>query len=305
MAAKPALTLLRAVVAGAAALATGAWLEAPPVPGPAEDVVPVNIFGADSREQVARKPGTVFGAIGSVLALDGREHAIGTGFMVGPCHVLTAYHTVFNVPGGERPRADKRVKFYYGEGTDGYSFEDFVWARPDAWGDLIEDRGVYTLSTDWVLLQMERCVGERYGAMRTGVLPLDQAETFPQRLLSAGHPEDHRRADGSSPYLSLDPACRIYGSEDYAVTFHRLTGVWPKGGPSQTPTVWLTDCATRDGSSGSPIFYIDQNGHAVAIAMIVGSRREVDGVLQGWARQRTNFAIPIANLEQVLERIPR
>lgn len=305
MAAKPAVTFLRAAAIALAALTAGAWDAAPAVPGVLPGVVPVNIFGSDTREQVTRKTGTAFGAIGTVLALDGREHAIGTGFMVGPCHVLTAYHTVFNVPGGERPRADKRVKFYYGQGTDGYSFEGFVWAQPDAWGDLIEDRGVYTLSTDWVLLQMERCVGERYGAMRTGVLPLDQAETFPLRLMSAGHPEDHRRPDGSSPYLSLDPACRIYGDEDYAVTFQQLTGAWPKGGPSQTPTVWLTDCATRDGSSGSPIFYIDQNGHAVAIAMIVGSRREVDGVLDGWARQRTNFAVPMANLDQALSRIPR
>ncbi|HEV8390660.1 MAG TPA: hypothetical protein VGQ35_12505, partial [Dongiaceae bacterium] len=50
-------------------------------------------FGSDDRHPVARIKGTEGGAIGLVFyqASDG-QFAAGTGFLVSPCHVLTAYH---------------------------------------------------------------------------------------------------------------------------------------------------------------------------------------------------------------------
>ena len=51
-------------------------------------------FGADDRVDRHRVKGSVYGAIGLVVHEDGLSTEAGTGFLVSPCHVMTAYHVV-------------------------------------------------------------------------------------------------------------------------------------------------------------------------------------------------------------------
>src|SRR5262245_65008371 len=79
-------------------------------------------FGADDRHAVQRLKGTEGGAIGLVFyqAANG-QFAAGTGFLVSPCHVLTAYHVA---AGGEGVEEKSVSTFYVGEGTIGPDFPD-------------------------------------------------------------------------------------------------------------------------------------------------------------------------------------
>jgi V8-like Glu-specific endopeptidase len=79
-------------------------------------------FGDDDRRAVARTKGTEGGAIGLVFyqAASG-QFAAGTGFLVSPCHVLTAYHVA---AGGERVDETTTSTFYIGDGKIGPDFPD-------------------------------------------------------------------------------------------------------------------------------------------------------------------------------------
>src|SRR5690349_12735316 len=81
-------------------------------------------FGDDDRRAVARLKGTEAGAIGLVFyqAADG-QFAAGTGFLVSPCHVLTAYHVA---GGGDRVDKNTVSTFYVGQGNVGPDFPDLI-----------------------------------------------------------------------------------------------------------------------------------------------------------------------------------
>jgi V8-like Glu-specific endopeptidase len=236
------------------------------------DIRPVNVFGTDDRRQEERRRGSDAGRI--VLITDPTTNKAGTGFLIAPCFAMSALHVVLSDYDLD-VRADPSVAFqytvYFGSGRRFGTFEDFTIGRPVAWGRYF-DAVPMDASQDWILLQLDRCVGERYGHFTPRVL--DLAEAGERRLRLAGYPQpnDFRR-------VQVDPACRVYD----AMTW-----------PMNLRPVWQHDCAIRVGASGSPIYYVE-DGNSYVVAIAIGELRSTEDVLPAYDAGRANIAVPIAN----------
>ena len=98
-------------------------------------------FGADDRVPRAREKGTLYGAIGLVVHSNGIESEAGTGFLVSPCHIMTAYHVV---AGKGKITTGDTATFYVGEGdigpayNGGRRYEASAIANPVVWGNFID-----------------------------------------------------------------------------------------------------------------------------------------------------------------------
>ncbi len=203
-------------------------------------------FGPDDRVAKTREKGTIYGAIGLVVHSTNIETEAGTGFLVSPCHVMTAYHVV---AGKRNITGSDTATFYVGEGNEGpdYSggrrYAEGTTAHPLAWGsfidgesDVVAQRVKATQSNgwnDWVLLKLDRCLGDPengWGYLKLAPLAtrdLTRSGETPE-VIAIGLPKDK---DEES--LTEDPSCRIIGQ------------MYESG--------WQHDCLTLPGNSGGPI----------------------------------------------------
>ena len=180
-------------------------------------------FDRDDRVAMAR-PGAQFLPIGVVKG--GRGIAYATGFLVGDCHVLTVKHAAGRVAAVAGRRMTFRLPFAGAEGSSAGS----VVAAGNL--DLVADPNRLDRSEDWLLLRLDRCLGKRFGSLALSESP---DESGPIRrsesavLFSAGFPIDQswRRQ------LTIDPACRVRGV---------------------VMNLFVHDCSSLPGNSGSPIF---------------------------------------------------
>jgi lipoprotein NlpI/V8-like Glu-specific endopeptidase len=220
------LVLLAAVAAASSAFAAG--------------------FGDDDRVGHAREKGTLYGAIGLVVHSDGIETEAGTGFLVSPCHIMTAYHVV----AGKRKIAENdRATFYVGEGDEGPDYyggkryAESTTAHPVVWGNFLDGESTNIATrvkavqsngwNDWVLLKLDKCFGDAengWGYLK--LLPLatreiTRAGETPQAV-AIGFPKDKDERK-----LTEDPNCRLVGQ------------MYESG--------WQHDCLTLPGNSGGPI----------------------------------------------------
>ena len=194
-----------------------------------------------------------------------------------------------------RPPSDRFVlRFFVGVGV---SHETGPPARgtramPVVWGDFQEtpDDGL-NYAEDWALLELEECLGERYGWLSLVPLRVRSARRLRDRLSLAGLPKDRdERA------VSVDPRCAIRERMDGSIE--------PFEG------MWAHDCAARAGNSGSPILFRDADGTLRVIALHVGSARGADSVEQTiedaivprFGGKNYNVAVPVARF---LRRIRR
>ncbi|MEZ5830687.1 MAG: tetratricopeptide repeat protein [Dongiaceae bacterium] len=230
-------------------------------------------FGADDRRPVSRLPGTEGGAIGLVFfqASDG-QFAAGTGFLVSPCHVLTAYH----VAGGGGEVDESRIStFYVGQGKIGPDFPDLnrfadsSRARPVLWGRYVrldDDSDLLVRSQsverngweDWALLRLEKCFGGKpysYGYLKLAPVTTRELMTSGASLpaRSIGLP-----GDKSTASLWEDPTCRLIGQ------------IYASG--------WEHDCVTIPGNSGGPILIKDPVTGENRVAAITVSHIAVEGI---------------------------
>lgn len=205
---------------------------------------------ADDRITLPREKGTPMGAVGMVLHVGAAGSALGTGFLVSPCHVLTAAHVISEPEGIS---ADQMLLFFAGNGTLGpkyynaNSFADMSPARPVVWG---ESHNLHKGSTadrreawqkagwdDWALLKLDKCLGDQgYGYLK--LLPIKTSDftsdgtTRPVTLI--GLPADH-----TNDKLTIDPSCTLFGQVD--------------------STGWQHDCISMPGNSGGPMLAADAN----------------------------------------------
>lgn len=177
------------------------------------------IFDVDDRRVISRDAGSAYSPIGIVSS--GPRRA--TGFLVSDCHVLTVKHVFSEVrePRGRRFgfRAVMAPGAPFSRGT--------AVAAGDSRADLRTSAG---RSGDWMLLQLDTCLGRSLGHVLVAERPpmfRSTAASGYSELRSAGYPR-HRRAG-----LVLDPSCAIRGYR---------------------AAEWLHDCAALPGNSGSPIF---------------------------------------------------
>jgi tetratricopeptide (TPR) repeat protein len=203
-------------------------------------------FGADDRLAKSRDKGTIYGAIGLVVHSNNIETEAGTGFLVSPCHVMTAYHVV----AGKRKITDSdTATFFVGEGNEGPDYNggrryaESTTAHPLVWGnffdgesDVVAQRVKAVQSNgwnDWVLLKLDRCLGDP--ANGWGYLKLEPVAT--RDLTRTGQTLDAIAIglpkDKDEEALTEDPNCRIIGQ------------MYESG--------WQHDCLTLPGNSGGPI----------------------------------------------------
>jgi lipoprotein NlpI/V8-like Glu-specific endopeptidase len=230
-------------------------------------------FGDDDRRAVSRLKGTEGGAIGLVFyqAANG-QFAAGTGFLVSPCHVLTAYHVA---AGGERVDEKAGSTFYVGEGTIGPDFPDLNRfadsspAHPVLWGRYVragDDSNLLVRAQsverngweDWALLELDKCFGTApysYGYLKLAPVTTRELMTGGASLAarSVGLP-----GDKSAASLWEDPTCRLIGQ------------IYASG--------WQHDCITIPGNSGGPILVKDPVTGEQRVAAITVSHIAVEGL---------------------------
>lgn len=200
--------------------------------------------GDDDRIAAERKRGTPMGAVGMVLRLDADGALAGTGFLVSPCHIMTAAHVV---AGNGGISADQVLLFFAGTGRLGPAdlgadyFGARSPARPVVWGDYQPtaegDEAARPAASrkdswnDWALLKLDRCLGDD-GFGHFDLLPIatrDFTRSIGRRAVTAaGHPADRGNRD-----LTMDPSCTLLGQVQEAG--------------------WQHDCTTLPGNSGGPV----------------------------------------------------
>lgn len=263
-----------------ALLAWLVWMSA--LPGQtvgAEDFVIrlANLFETDDRQRWPRNPGTPAGSI--VLIVDPTTGKAGTGFLFAPCYAMSALHVVlsdFDLMAWRDPNVRYEYTIYYGSGNRFGTFENFTVARPVAWGRYFESITVDP-SEDWIVLQLDDCIGRRYGHFHSAFLEIGEVLAVP-RLALAGYPGADHEA------VWADPQCRI-----------RAERSWPEArGP-----LWYHDCATRPGVSGAPIYRLTARG-SEAVAIAVGELQPIDTVRPAFSEAYANIAVPIGNAQWAL-----
>jgi tetratricopeptide (TPR) repeat protein/V8-like Glu-specific endopeptidase len=203
-------------------------------------------FGADDRVDRHRVKGSVYGAIGLVVHEEGFSTEAGTGFLVSPCHVMTAYHVV---AGKEKLKTSDTAMFYVGEGRNGpdypggKAYEVGTKAHPVAWGNFLDGESdsiairVKAVQSngwqDWVLLKLDDCLGDKKHGW--GYLHLKPIST--RDLTRSGETLDAAAVglpkDKNEKTLTEDPSCRVIGQ--------------------MSESGWQHDCITLPGNSGGPI----------------------------------------------------
>jgi lipoprotein NlpI/V8-like Glu-specific endopeptidase len=260
---------IRLFLAALAALGTLSILATQLQVRPAQAVA----FGEDDRRPVARLKGTEGGAVGLVFyqAKDG-QFAAGTGFLVSPCHVLTAYHVA---AGGDKVDETSASTFYVGEGTTGPDFPDLDRfaesspAHPVLWGRYVRTTADSNLLVraqsverngweDWALLELDKCLGAKpysYGYLQLAPVTtralMKSGASLPAR--SVGLP-----GDKSAQSLWEDATCRLIGQ------------IYASG--------WQHDCITIPGNSGGPILVKDPATGEDRVAAITVSHIAVEGL---------------------------
>ena len=190
-----------------------------------------------------------------------------TAFLVSPCLIMANYHVVF---GNRHIEPEAGQDF---SGTFRVRRKNFR-AMPIRYGDY-----AYAEWQDWVLLKLDSdsehpCAGEEIGWAQLTALPQDDA---PSQLLSvAGYPSDKPVS-----MLWRQDACHLY--EMFA--------------DRQSRGLWTTDCATRPGASGSPIFFI-QDGVLKVVALMQGhiEPAHLDEVLPKWDPRVANLAVDMGRM---------
>jgi len=194
---------------------------------------------------------------------------LGTAFLVSPCHVLTDFHVVFGARTTKPdPDQDYSATFILGK--------KMVHAVPAAYGEFYRFRG-----RDWALYALEpdadhRCLGEDPAIGWIRLAPLDRPAAQNKSLSIAGYPSDK-----SLSSLWREDACRLYERQ----------------GNIEYDGIWTTDCATRPGASGSPIFFIE-DGVLNVVAIMSGHVGPTDNreILPKWDASRANLALDIGKI---------
>jgi hypothetical protein len=244
------------------------------------------IFRSDNRTAESRARGSAYAPIGVVAneSLHERLWAQGTGFLVSTCHVLTTAHNVVGtaafgvLPGYPHDRSHvtgAKLTFLIGQGTR-WPFAEWVRARVVVLGryDPFDPR---TRTEDYALLELDDCVGQRYGFLGAIGASLDMIRAAPGRIISAGYPaeRDHRQG------VWVEDGCTV-------------TGPAPD---VEDDAFWGHDCAASAGMSGGPLMVQGPDGRMHAVAM---HKDAAPGSYDRYIPALANGALPIA---PVLSRI--
>ncbi len=242
-----------------------------------------NVFGKDGR--VFRDPTLpIFRSVG--LLTDQRRQ-VGTGFLVGECHVMTAYHSAFLPERGApldrhdaaAPSPAHTLVFHVGADR----------SRPGRFATRaraqVVDFGNYHPGTprgmrgDWAILRLEECVGRQYGWLR--ILPPTDGPYPPAGpLMTVSFPLSARTRAG----IAVEAPCR---ARDREATFGLVA----------------VDCAFEAGMSGGPVLERQANGEWWVVGMIQLRHTPVVGPLPAYSRRHRNQMLHAAAFRPAEQRI--
>ena len=191
---------------------------------------------------------------------------VGTGFLVSPCLVMTAYHVVFGE--SKSPNAENfSVTFWPGEPVVG---------KPLAWG------AYYSVprnpENDWALVELPegKCSGLKVGWLAPPEFAAWELAPKPNTIFTAGYP--------ASEYFNTGPD---------EIWIHKFCSV---RGTSEEITGFYNDCAIRGGQSGSPVMYRDASGGVRVIGMIQGDYNRTPKILKVWQHKYRNYALEYVSI---------
>ena len=202
------------------------------------------------------------GAIGMVLVGEmERVRALGTGFLVTPCHLLTAAHVLARAD--SPARINMPVRFIPSSGERAFALNrDQVYGRvvaidadyrPGNAGSMQDPANV---ARDWALIELERAVD--------GIEPFKML--YPGVNLASDAPL-HALGYAASPamtYLYAHENCRLRDSSH---------------GQAFAGRMLISDCAVRSGMSGGPLLFEGAGGQLLTAGILVERIQTGDRVL--------------------------
>jgi V8-like Glu-specific endopeptidase len=223
--------------------------------------------------------GKMFGPIGLIATNHPVPHQVGTtvisnndmatAFLVSPCYILTNYHVVF----GNRNMSPEKDRDYSMTFRAGGKTSRAV---PEKYGEFYRFGG-----RDWALLRLysdaeHPCLGEDSNIGWVQLAPLKTQDAADKSLSIAGYP-----GDKSAMSLWRQDSCHLFQKQQ----------------DIDNDGVWTTDCATRPRSSGSPIFFI-QDDVLNVVAIMAGHVGIVadNEILPRWDPDRANLALDIGKI---------
>ena len=242
-----------------------------------------NIFVADRREyRPADQP--LLRSVG--VLLNGRRQ-VGTAFLVGECHVMTAFHSAFfrdaqaiagrELAGG--PRTGRALSFHIGpDPARPGLFRSRSTARVVDYGNYhpAAPRG---MTGDWAILELEDCLGREYGYLSH--LRPGSGDYLPRApLMTIGFPY----SGWTRPGLAVEEGCRARESGP-------VTGLV------------AVDCAFEAGMSGGPVLERQPDGEWRVVGIMQLRVSPVAGVLPAYAHRHRNQMVHAVAFFRSLERV--
>ena len=209
------------------------------------------------------------GAVGTVsVGGQGQPVKLATGFLISPCHVLTAAHVLAQV--GKSAQIGTAVRFVPSAGLASPLGGRVVATNPDfVMREVPVALDLNSKSQDWGLIELDHPVD--------GIKPL--------KLLYPGSPVPGKATFSIAGYPMTGQRPRL-DVQEHCVNRSRFHGSMEVNG------VVLLDCAVRPGMSGGPLL-VDGNGDLVAAGIVV-ERFEVGQKVLG-------VAIPIKAFAETIE----
>lgn len=198
------------------------------------------------------------------------EGSYGTAFLVAPCYALSAKHIVHHADPIGR---NVTLRFKLWQRSDGTNTTNAAvvaaGGRAQAAGDL---------SQDWLLLRLDRCLGDHLGYFRLSreALQIRGAGPITPKLIAVGYPAD--RLPALRP--TIDPACRVRLITSYGL---------------------LHDCATLPGNSGGPLmaWNAQHRRYEVVAINVAGHDRRVP---EAFDLDSANAAVSVEPIVAILDR---
>ena len=242
-----------------------------------------NIFVADRREyRPADQP--LLRSVG--LLVNGRRQ-VGTAFLVGECHVMTAFHSAFfrdaqAISGNELaggPRTGRALSFHIGpDPVKPGLFRSRSVARVVDFGNYhpLAARG---MTGDWAILELEDCLGREYGYLPH--LRPSTGDYLPRGpLMTISFPYSGWNRAG----VAVEEGCRAR-----------------EAGP--VTGLIAVDCAFEAGMSGGPVLERQPDGQWQVVGIMQLRVSPVAGVLPAFEHRHRNQMVHAVAFFRSLERV--
>ena len=242
-----------------------------------------NIFVADRREyRPADQP--LLRSVG--LLVNGRRQ-VGTAFLVGECHVMTAFHSAFfrdaqAISGNELaggPRTGRTLSFHIGpDPVKPGLFRSRSVARVVDFGNYhpLAARG---MTGDWAILELEDCLGREYGYLPH--LRPSKGDYLPRgSLMTISFPYSGWNRAG----VAVEEGCRAR-----------------EAGP--VTGLIAVDCAFEAGMSGGPVLERQPDGQWQVVGIMQLRVSPVEGVLPAFEHRHRNQMVHAVAFFRSLERV--